>query len=229
MNEIHPTAIIGKDVQLGKDNVVGPYAVIQGQVVIGDGNTIDAFASIGAPAEFLHKKSGGAVIMGHNNHVGEHVTIHQSLEPETATVIRDDTYIMTKVHIGHDAIIMEDATLSSGSIIGGHSVVDKYANVGLGAVVHQKRVVGKYSMVGMNSTVTKSLPPYVIGWGSPCKPYRINLVGLQRRGVDPKMIEAVGYWLNKEQTGVEIKNDLTYLVEEQIREWEKLVQIVGGK
>lgn len=229
MNQIHPTAVIGPNVQLGKDNVIGPFVVIEGQVCIGDGNTIDAFASIGARAEFLHRTSAGAVIICNNNHIGEHVTIHQSLEAETATVIKDDTYIMTKVHVGHDAIIMNDATLSSGSIIGGHSVVENYANIGLGAVLHQKRVVGKYSMVGMNSTVTKSIPPYVIAWGSPAKPYRINLVGLQRRGVDPKMIEAIGYWLNKEITNVEIKHDLSYLVEEQIAEWTKLVRLVGGK
>lgn len=229
MNVIHSTALIGPGVKIGKDNLIGPYSVIQGQVVIGDGNSIDAFVSIGSPAEFLHQRSEGAVIIGNNNHIGEHVTIHQSLLPETATVIRSDTYIMTKVHIGHDAIIMDDATLSSGSIIGGHSIIDNFANVGLGAVIHQKRVVGKYSMIGMNSTVTKSIPPYVIAWGSPAKPYRINMVGLQRRNVDPKMIEAINYWLSKEQTGMEMKHELSYLVEEQIQEWNKLVKIIGGR
>jgi UDP-N-acetylglucosamine acyltransferase len=228
-NAIHPTAVIGSKVRLGKDNVIGAYVVIEGEVEIGNGNLFDSFSVIGSNAEFRGTFSKGAVKIGNNNHIGEHVTIHQSLHEETATVIGDDAYIMTKVHVGHDAFIGNDVTLSSCSIIGGHSVVQDFSNVGLGAVIHQKRVVGRYSMVGMNSTVTKSIPPYVIGWGSPCKPYRINMVGLQRRGMDPKMIEAINYWLSKEQTGVEIKHELSYLVEEQIKAWNELVVKVGGK
>lgn len=228
-NLIHPTAIVGSAVQMGTNNIIGPYVVIENQVSIGNGNNIDAFASIGAEAEFKGKRSGGAVVIGSGNHIGEHVTIHQSLEPETATVIKNKTYIMTKVHVGHDAIIEDEATLSSCSIVGGHSVVQYAANIGLGAVIHQKRIVGKCSMIGMNSTVTKSIPPYVVAWGSPCKPYRPNVVGMQRRGLDPKFIEAVGYWLVMEQTGAEYNCELSHLVAEQVADWNKSVKEMGGK
>ena len=36
MAEIHPTAVISEDAQLGKGVIVGPYSVIDGDVVIGD-------------------------------------------------------------------------------------------------------------------------------------------------------------------------------------------------
>jgi UDP-N-acetylglucosamine acyltransferase len=228
-NRIHPTALLGPNVKLGLGNVIGAFVCIEGEVVIGDDNTFDSHCTIGGPAEFRGRKSGGAVVIGSNNHFGEGSNVHQSLEPETATHIGNDCYIMCHVHVGHDASIEDEATLSSGCIIGGHSVVCSGANIGLGAVVHQKRVVGKGAMIGMNSTVTKSIPPFMVAWGSPCTANKVNIVGLQRRGEDPRFIEAVTYWLNKKQTGLDIRQELTYLVEERMEVWEALVKNLGGK
>lgn len=228
-NIIHSSAIISSSAKIGKRNFFGPGVWVRGPVTIGDDNYFSGFSCIGTEAEFKGDHGNGSVVIGNKNRINEYVTIHASAFDGEATVIGNNTYIMTKAHVGHDAVINDEATLSSLAIVGGHSIIQSYANIGLGAVVHQKRVVGKYSMVGMNSTVTKSIPPYVIGWGSPCKPYRINMVGLQRRGLDPKMIEAIGYWLSKEQTGVEIKHELSYLVEEQVEVWSKLVENLGGK
>ncbi|WP_232290263.1 hypothetical protein [Micromonospora sp. ATCC 39149] len=35
-NRIHPTAVVGADVELGDDNVVGPYSVVVGPCRIGN-------------------------------------------------------------------------------------------------------------------------------------------------------------------------------------------------
>ena len=40
MNEIHPTAIIGPEVKLGKNNRILPYVVLDGPLSIGDDNLI---------------------------------------------------------------------------------------------------------------------------------------------------------------------------------------------
>ena len=42
-NDIHSTAIIGKDVILGKGNKIGAYCVITGKTIIGNNNTIESF------------------------------------------------------------------------------------------------------------------------------------------------------------------------------------------
>lgn len=225
-NKIHQTARVDPRVTLGKNNYIGPFCYIMGDARIGDNNRFEAYCAVGTPAEYRGKESQGTVLIGNQNKINEFVTIHSAMGPEDATVIGNNTYIMTKAHIGHDAIIEDEVTLSSSSIVGGHSVVMRHANLGLAAVVHQKRVVGQHAMIGMNSTVTKSIPPYVIGWGSPCKPYRVNVVGLRRTGMDPKMIEAIGHWLTKEQTQVEIKHELSYLVDEQVKRWLDRVKTV---
>ena len=43
---IHPTAIIGKNVNLGSNVEIGPYAVVDGNVKIGDNTKIEASCRI---------------------------------------------------------------------------------------------------------------------------------------------------------------------------------------
>jgi UDP-N-acetylglucosamine acyltransferase len=49
-------SIIGSQVRLGRDNVVGPHVVLDGRTTLGDGNTIYQFASVGAPPQDLKYK-----------------------------------------------------------------------------------------------------------------------------------------------------------------------------
>lgn len=101
---------------------------------------------------------------------------------------------MTKVHIGHDATIESDVTLSSSSIVGGHSSVMRGANIGLGAAIHQKRVVGPYAMLGMGAVAAKSIDPFVIAMGVPAKPSRVNHVGMKRAGFNDDEIRRAVKW-----------------------------------
>ena len=48
---IHPTAVIGKDVELGKDVCIGPYVVIDDGAKIGARTAIDAQCFVGAGTE----------------------------------------------------------------------------------------------------------------------------------------------------------------------------------
>ena len=45
-SNIHPTAIIDPGAKLGKDITVGPYSIIESDVVIGDNVYIDAHVKI---------------------------------------------------------------------------------------------------------------------------------------------------------------------------------------
>lgn len=56
---VHPTAVIGEGVQLGKNIFIGPYVVIESNSVIGDGCVLKSHIHI-----------------GHNVHLGEQCTIH---------------------------------------------------------------------------------------------------------------------------------------------------------
>ncbi|MDT0278397.1 UDP-N-acetylglucosamine acyltransferase [Blastococcus goldschmidtiae] len=197
-NRVHPTAIVGEGVELGTDNVIGPYAVITGPCRIGDRNWIGAHAVIGAAPE-IHGHDHGlpwgggtddvGVEIGDDSVVREFVTVHRGTRRRTG--IGDRCFVMNKAHFGHDAVIEDDVTLAVGVILGGHVEVGAGANLGLAAVLHQRRVVGPGAMVGMSAVVTRDIPPYAKAFGAPARVRGVNEVGMRRRGIDAAVIAAV--------------------------------------
>ena len=51
-NKIHPTALIGPQVDMGTNNIIGPGTVIIGPCEIGDNNWIGPYSVIGTPGEY---------------------------------------------------------------------------------------------------------------------------------------------------------------------------------
>ncbi len=139
---IHPTAVIGPNVEIGAGTYIGPFCII------------------GFPAE--HKQfwpypdgSGmiGRVVIGKNCVITGHVTIDAGTTRPTE--VMDGVWMLKHSHIGHDAVIGSGATISCGAKIGGHAGVGENTNIGLNACVHQRIFVPEGCMVGMNSTITK--------------------------------------------------------------------------
>src|SRR5688572_26961329 len=114
-NQIHPTAVLEGDVQLGDGNVIGPYAAIQGPCRLGDENWIGPHAAIGTPGEFsqqwpLVETSGqfAGVVIGNRCVVREFATVNQgSWRP---TTMADHCYVMAYSHTPHDAVLCEHVT-----------------------------------------------------------------------------------------------------------------------
>lgn len=180
-NQIHPTAHIGKDVILGKNNYIGPNCYIIGDTSIGDGNRFEAFCSIGTIAEDYHANVHiSDLFIGNNNVFREFTTVNAGTI--RSTIIGSEVKMLRGSHVGHDAIIDNHVVLSCNVLIGGHSMVYKGANLGLGAIVHQLTKVGHYAMVGMGAIVTKSsnIEPGGIYFGNPAKYVRENTIGLER-------------------------------------------------
>ena len=192
-NRIHPTAVIGPEVTFGERNIVGPYCVLQGPVVVGDDNYLASHVVIGGAGEVRgHEMTasweepfdGGAVRIGSRNVLKEFVTVSGGWAGETT--IGDDCFIMTKVHVNHDGRVGDEVTLSGMAVTAGHVTIEDGANVGLGTVVHQRLTVPAGSMIGMQSAVTRELPPYVVSMGVPARPSRLNTYRLDRLGVPPE-------------------------------------------
>lgn len=208
MNTIHPTAIIGPEVTMGSGNTVGPYSVIEGKVTIGDHNWIGPHVVIGMPGEmrgayhyvpWAGETTDSAIVIGSRNVLREFTVVQQGSVRDTR--IGDDCYIMDKVHVPHDAIICNGATLSAGAMIAGHVIVCPGANVGLASCIHQYAVIGAGAMVGMGAVVNRNIPPHAIAYGSPAKVHRANEIGLQRKGVDDGLIAALDTALRDSDLG----------------------------
>jgi UDP-N-acetylglucosamine acyltransferase len=175
MNDIHPTAIITGEVDIGIGNTIGPHVVICGPCKIGDNNWIGPGVVIGTPGEYQGRPhatswsegSGGLVSIGSNNVLREYVTVHVS--PNSETQIGNGCYVMSKTYIPHDAVLEDNAKLASMVILGGFVHIGESAYLGMGAIVHQRLVVGAGAMVGMGSVVTKSIPPLGKAYGNPAR------------------------------------------------------------
>jgi UDP-N-acetylglucosamine acyltransferase len=200
MSRIDRTAVIGDDVIIGKNNEIGPYAVILGKVVIGDSNWIGPHVAIGGPAQlkggphasgWQNEPGEGSVVIGDNNVIREFTTVHQSSSDDTPTRIGNHCYLMAGAHVPHDAHIGTDVTICNAVLIGGHTTVGDRTNIGLGSVVHQRLTIGEGVMVGMGSVVTNDLPCYALAFGSPARVKGVNAVGLRRSGVDDELIARI--------------------------------------
>lgn len=151
-NNIHATALITPGVIIGVGNYIGPYCII------------------GYPPEWKgFEEHEGQVSIGNNNRITGLVTIDSAVKDHT--YIFNNCYLMKHSHIGHDAVIMDNVTISCGVKIGGHALIRESANIGLNAVIHQKQIIMDGCMIGMGAVVTKKLitEQFKIYAGNPAK------------------------------------------------------------
>lgn len=203
MSQIHPTAVIDPGARLGRDLVIGPYAVIEGDTAIGDGCFIDAHVKIaryttlgeGTRVYFGaligeepqdHRFRPGTVSrtsIGAHTVLREYVTIHRSPFENGETVIGDQTLLMAFVHVGHDARIGNRVTIANHTGISGHVVIEDGAVLSAYVLIHQFCRIGAIAMIGGRTIVTQDIAPYCMLAENEkiCGP---NTVGLRRNGFD---------------------------------------------
>jgi UDP-N-acetylglucosamine acyltransferase len=214
VNSIHPTAVVDGDVVLGTGNTIGPFATITGPVTIGDDNWFGGGVIIGAPPEVRswvhptdaeHRSSGNGIIVGDGNVVREYVQIHQGWKEQTR--VGDGTFIMNQSYLAHDCLVDDGATLASSVLLAGHVRVGAGANLGLGTTVHQFRTIGRGAMIGMSSAVTRDVPPFAKAFGNPAVVRGANVIGMERSGVAAELIALLGRIYDGEELGVEVIDD----------------------
>lgn len=187
-NYVHPTAIVDLDVirNMGKGNYIGAYCIITGDVVIGNNNRFESHCVIGSKPE--HKKYWNGDYKGvticDNNIFREFTTVNSGTE--THTHIGNNVIMLRGSHVGHDAFINDNVTLSCNVAIGGHSYIGEGTNFGIGSVCHQNSIVGCYCMIGMNSTITKSLKVdcFKTIVGSPARIIKNNDYAIEKMNIE---------------------------------------------
>jgi len=207
---VHATAIVSPEARLGRDVSIGPYAVIEGGTVIGDGCEIRAHAVVkrhttlgahnrvhegavlgGEPQDLSFKGQATGLLIGDRNVLREGVTIHRSTREGGATVVGSDCFLMAYVHVAHDNRIADGAILANNVMLAGHVELGERAFLGGGAGVHQFCRVGRLAMIGGNAKVVQDCLPFVITDGHPARARGLNVVGLRRAGVTAPQMQTL--------------------------------------
>lgn len=200
MPEIHPTAIVDREVELADDVVVGPHCVVSGRVRVASGtrlignaylegpltlgrnNLVYPFTTLGfAPQDSKWDPSepGAGLEIGDGNVFREGVTIHRATSGETPTTIGDRNYWMANSHAGHDCRIGSDCVFANGALLGGWVRVGDAVNMGGNAAVHQFCQVGRGAMLSGVTGLPRDLPPFFMLTGHSVAG-SINVVGMRR-------------------------------------------------
>lgn len=207
MTSIHSLASIDPTAKIGKHVEIGPFAVVEGDVVIEDGCSIGSHVVIKTGTRIglenricegavlggwpQHLKSGhdcGRLFVGKQNNIREHVTIHRSLNKEQETRIGDDNFIMVGVHIAHDCVVGNSTILANNTLLAGHVLLEDNAYLSAGAMAHQFCRIGRHAMVGGQTRILKDVPPFVTVDGESNRVVGLNFVGLRRHNFTDEQI-----------------------------------------
>ena len=199
MSQIHPTAIIGPKAQIGKNVAIGPYSIIHDHVTLEDGVIIhghvyiDGNTTIGEasevfpgavigtkPQDLKYRGETTYVSIGKNCRIRECVTINSSCSEGSTVKIGDNCLLMAYCHVAHNCEIGNRVIMSNNATLAGHVTIEDCAIISGLSAIHQFSRIGCYAMVGGMSRITRDVPPYTIGSGSPYRLGGLNLVGLKR-------------------------------------------------
>ncbi len=202
MSDIHPSAVVDPKAELD-DVYVGPFCqidadvriargsrleshvVVTGRTTLGAGCRVFPFACLGhRPQDLKYRGEQSDLVIGDNNQIREHVTMH----PGTAhgggtTRVGDDGLFMAGVHIAHDCQVGNGVIMANNATLAGHVELQDFAFLGGLSAVHQFVRIGRQAMVGGLAGVEADVIPYGTVLGNRAYLNGLNIVGMKRRGV----------------------------------------------
>jgi len=184
---VGPYTVIGPCVQIGDGSRVGPQVVIDGVTTIGRDNHVLGQASIGGtPQDLSYEGEATMVEIGDRNTIREFVTINRgTVKGGGVTRIGNDCLLMACSHVAHDCDLGDRVLLANNVLLAGHVRVGDDAILNGAAAAHQFVTVGRNSYVGGLTRVVHDVPPFMILEGHPARVRKVNVIGLERAGLDP--------------------------------------------
>ena len=208
--QIHPTAIVDGQAEVGAGTVICPYCIVAAGVVLGaecwlqhhvtlsgpmkagPRNKFYAYCSIGQQTQDLKYQSEPTYLeIGDENTFREFVTVNRSTTAAGKTRIGHRGNFLAYSHIGHDCMVGDAVVFSNNGTLAGHVQVGDHAVIGGLTAVHQFCRLGRYAITGGCSKIVQDVPPFMIADGNPAKVRGINVVGLERSGFSPETIKAI--------------------------------------
>lgn len=235
---IHSTACIADNVELGDNVTIGPFAVIEEDVEIGNNCVIKAHAVVqrfvrmgsgcmlhphvvlgGLPQDIsFNADTVSWLEIGSNTIFREGFTAHRATVEHGMTSIGSNCYFMNNSHVAHDCTIGDDTIFANNVAIGGFVEIGDKVFMGGNVVAHQFCRVGSYAIVQGTTGLNMDVIPFTLIGGRPARHYRLNTIGLRRAGVTGnryKILSDAFRLLRKKQSieGLEETEELQLLKE----------------
>ena len=206
---VHPSSVVGDEVQFAAGVEIGPFCFLKGKIRIGTGTRLISHVAIFGDTEIgegnvLHPKvvigdepqdlayTGGPrkVRIGNRNVFREGTTIHRGSERGEVTIIGDDNFFMQNSHAAHDCRVANSTIIAGGALLAGWVEVGDRALVSGNCVVHQYTRIGRLAMMRGLSRTSRDIPPFCIMDGTHTL-RGINVIGLRRVGFKAVQIRAL--------------------------------------
>jgi UDP-N-acetylglucosamine acyltransferase len=191
--KVGPYSIVGSDVVLKKGVELQSHVVVTGITIVGENTMIYPFAVVGEISQdmkYYNSKEFTPLVIGKNNIIREHVTIHMGTPASTGTVIGDNNLFMVGVHVAHDCIVGNNIYIANNALLAGHVEVDDYAIIGGQAAVLQFTHIGRNAMIGGKAAIKQDVLPYTL-IEQPDLYRGLNLIGLKRKGFTTEQIQKI--------------------------------------
>jgi UDP-N-acetylglucosamine acyltransferase len=192
--EIGPYCIVGAEVEIGPRTRLMAHVYLEGPTSIGEDNIFFPYSTVGVASQDLKYKGERAETrIGDRNRIREFVTIHRGTQGGgMLTSIGSDNLLMAYTHVAHDVHIGNRTVLANAVTLGGHVTVGDWAIIGASTGVHQFCRVGRHAIIGGYSVVTQDVLPFSNTVSQrEIKVYGANRVGLERRGFETSVVEAL--------------------------------------
>lgn len=243
---IHPTALISPRAELFPGVTVGPYAVVEEDVVVGEACEIAAHAVIkrfttlgqrnrifehavlgGEPQDVKFKGESSRLVIGDDNLIREFATLHRASGEEESTTIGDRNFLMVGVHVAHNCRIGNDNIFANGAALAGHIMVEDHVFLSNNVGAHQFVRMGRHAMVGGKSKIVQDVLPFFITDGNPPRVRGVNSVGLRRAGFSSAAIRVLksAYQLLF-RSGMPLENALSELAQMEDENMAHLVNFI---
>ncbi len=166
---IHPTAILGKELNLGRDVAIGPYVVVEDGVAIQDNTIIYSGCFIGQ-----HTKIGMETLIYPNVSIRERVTIGNRVIIHSGTVIGSDGFGFATINglhhkipqigtveIGDDVEIGANVTIDRArfekTIIGKGTKIDNLVQIAHNVIIGENSIIVAQVGISGSTTVGKNV------------------------------------------------------------------------
>lgn len=199
--QIHSTALVSPNATLGQRIGIGPYAVVEDDVDIGDECEIAAHAVIkrftrlgarnrvfehvvlgGEPQDVKFRNESSYLQIGDDNLIREFSTFHRASGEGQTTRVGSRNFFMVGMHVAHNCQIGDDNIFANEVALAGHIEIEDHVFVSNNVGAHQFVRMGRFAMVGGKSKIVQDVLPFFITDGNPPRVRGLNSVGLRRAG-----------------------------------------------